>query len=132
MEFNPLIPIGSEIKVDKLKIKHLLAKKLLDALPRVIVGSVIDYKMTDGKGIGYVLMTQYNQEIWIFEEELTEQTKSEYSLKSINTKNSIIYKEMILAKNNLVYEINGNRNVKSVANPINFISWLIFTLKDIF
>ena len=132
MEVNPLIPIGAKIKVDKSKIENLLPNKLLDKLPQQINGEVIDYKMTDGMGIGYVLMTEDNIKIWIFNTELNEQTRKEYSLeepnKYYNPKNS----DLILGKYKVAYEINGNRNIKTIANPINLINWLIFTMKDIF
>ena len=132
MEVNPLIPIGAKIKVDKSKIENLLPSKLLDKLPQQINGEIIDYKMTDGMGIGYVLMTEDNIKIWIFNTELNEQTRKEYSLeesnKYYNTQNS----DLILGKYKVAYEINGNRNIKTIANPINLINWLIFTMKDIF
>ena len=46
MEVNPLIPIGERIEVDKSKIENLLPNKLLDDLPQVISGEIVDYKMT--------------------------------------------------------------------------------------
>ena len=132
MEVNPLIPIGAKIKVDKSKIENLLPNKLLDTLPKQINGEIVDYKMTDGMGIGYVLMTEDNIKIWIFNTELNEQTRKEYSLeesnKYYNPKNS----NLIVGKYKVDYEINGTRNIKTVANPINLINWLIFTMKDIF
>ena len=132
MEVNPLIPIGAKIKVDKSKIENLLPNKLLDKLPKQINGEIVDYKMTDGMGIGYVLMTENNLRIWIFNSELNEQTRKEYNLqentKFYNPKNS----DLILGKYKVAYEINGNRNIKTIANPINLINWLIFTMKDIF
>ncbi len=131
MEVNPLIPIGVKIKVDKSKIENLLPNKLLDDLPQVINGEIIDYKMTDGMGIGYVLMTENNLKIWIFNTELNEQTRKEYRLeeatKYFNPQNS----DLILGKYKVAYEINGNRNIKTIANPINLINWLIFAMKDI-
>ena len=84
MEVNPLIPIGTKIKVDKSKIENLLPNKLLDDLPQMINGEIVDYKMTDGMGIGYVLMTENNLKIWIFNTELNEQTRKEYSLEDTN------------------------------------------------
>ena len=72
MEVNPLIPIGERIEVDKSKIENLLPNKLLDDLPQMISGEIVDYKMTDGMGIGYVLMTKNNLKIWIFATELKE------------------------------------------------------------
>ena len=132
MEINPLIPIGAKIKVDKSKIENLLPNKLLDKLPQQINGEIIDYKMTDGMGIGYVLMTEDNIKIWIFNTELNEQTRKEYSLEESNKYYNPQNSDLILGKYKVAYEINGNRNIKTIANPINLINWLIFTMKDIF
>ena len=132
MEVNPLIPIGAKIKVDKSKIENLLPNKLLDTLPKQINGEIVDYKMTDGMGIGYVLMTEDNIKIWIFNTELNEQTRKEYSLEESNKYYNPQNSDLILGKYKLAYEINGNRNIKTIANPINLINWLIFTMKDIF
>tara|TARA_Y100001968_G_scaffold314642_1_gene340274 strand:+ start:225 stop:623 length:399 start_codon:yes stop_codon:yes gene_type:complete len=132
MEVNPLIPIGAKIKVDKSEIENLLSSKLLDDLPQIINGEIVDYKMTDGMSIGYVLMTENNLKIWIFNTELNEETRREYKIgntyKYHNPKNS----DLVLGKYNISYEINGNRSIKMIANPINLINWLIFTLKDNF
>ena len=132
MEVNPLIPIGSKIKVDKSKIESQLSNKLLDDLPQMINGEIVDYKMTDGMGIGYVLMTDNNLKIWIFNTELNEQTRKEYSLEETNKYYNPENSDLILGKYKVAYELNGNRNVKTIANPINLINWLIFTMKDIF
>ena len=132
MEVNPLIPIGAKIKVDKSKIENLLPNKLLDKLPQQINGEIVDYKMTDGMGIGYVLMTEDNIKIWIFNTELNEQTRKEYSLEESNKYYNPQNSDLILGKYKAAYEINGNRNIKTIANPINLINWLIFTMKDIF
>ena len=132
MEVNPLIPIGAKIKVDKSKIENLLPSKFLDKLPQQINGQIIDYKMTDGMGIGYVLMTENNIKIWIFNTELNEQTREEYSLEESNKYYNPQNSDLILGKYKVAYEINGNRNIKTIANPINLINWLIFTMKDIF
>ena len=132
MEVNPLIPIGAKIKVDKSKIENLLPNKLLDDLPQMINGEIVDYKMTDGMGIGYVLMTEDNIKIWIFNTELNEQTRKEYSLEESNKYYDPQNSDLILGKYKVAYEINGNRNIKTIANPLNLINWLIFTMKDIF
>ena len=132
MEVNPLIPIGAKIKVDKSKIENQLRNKLLDDLPQMINGEIVDYKMTDGMGIGYVLITESNLKIWIFNTELNEQTRKEYSLKETKKFNNTENGDLIIGKYKVTYMINGNRNIKTIANPINLINWLIFTMKDIF
>ena len=132
MEVNPLIPIGAKIKVDKSKIENLLPNKLLDDLPQMINGEIVDYKMTDGMGIGYVLMTENNLKIWIFKTELDEQTRKEYNLEETYKYYKPENSDLILGKYKVVYEINGNRNIATITNPINLIKWLTFTMKDIF
>ena len=132
MEINPLIPIGTKIKVDKSKIENLISNKILDELPRFINGEVIDYKMTDGMGIGYVLITDNNQKIWVFNSELNDQTKREYKIVIKNENTNIINKEFIKVIERVKYDLNGNKKMKTIANPINIFSWLIYTLKDIF
>jgi len=131
MAVIPLIPVGAKIKVDKSKIQNVLPKKILEDLPKMINGKVIDYKMTDGMGIGYVLMTESNLKIWIFNNELNEQTKREYKIEETKNSTNFISKALISNLNKVKYNINGDRSVKALANPINLISWLIFTSKDI-
>ena len=132
MNFNPLIPIGSKIKIEKSKIKNVLPKKLLDSLPQIINGKVLDYKMTDGMGIGYVLMTENNLKIWIFTNELDSQTKTEYKIVDSNKSHNIINGALLAQLNKVKYEIDGSKKIKTIANPLNLIAWLIFSLKDIF
>ena len=131
MEVNPLIPIGERIEVDKSKIENLLPNKLLDDLPQIIDGEIVDYKMTDGMGIGYVLITENNLKIWIFNTELNEQTRKEYRIEDTNKYQNPKNSNLILGNYKVAYEINGNKNIKTIANPINLINWFIFTIKDI-
>ena len=132
MEVNQLIPIGEKIKVDKSKIENLLPNKLLEDLPQLINGVIVDYKMTDGMDIGYVLMTENNKKIWIFNTELSEQTIREYGIKGTNKFHNSTNSDLIPWKYKVNYEINGNRSIKTIINPINLSKWIIFTLKDIF
>ena len=131
MEVNPLIPIGAKIMVDKSKIENLLPNKLINDLPQLINGVIVDYKMTDGMSIGYVLMTENNQKIWIFNSELNKQTIKEYRLDDTNKLDNTKNNNLILGKYKVDYEMNGNRKVITIVNPINLINWIIFTMKDI-
>ena len=132
MKVNPLIPIGAMIKVNKSKIESLVPNKILENLPQIINGKIIDYKMTDGMDIGYVLMTENNLKIWIFKNELNEETIKEYKIEDTNKYND--QKEsinLVIGEYKVSYDINSNRSIKSITNPFNLIKWLIFTLKDI-
>ena len=131
MKVNPLIPIGAMIKVNKSKIENLVPNKTLENLPQIINGKIVDYKMTDGMGIGYVLMTENNLKIWIFKNELNEETIKEYKIEDTNKYLDKENNDLIKWKYEVNYDINGNRNIKSIANPFNLIKWLLFTLKDI-
>ena len=132
MNYNPLIPIGSKIKIEKSKIENVIPNKLLDGLPQIINGKVVDYKMTDGMGIGYVLMTENNLKIWIFNSELNDQTRKEYKIEDLKKSENFIAQAISSKLYKVKYDLNGNRKLKNIANPINLLSWLIFTLKDIF
>tara|TARA_Y100001968_G_scaffold312678_1_gene336111 strand:+ start:234 stop:632 length:399 start_codon:yes stop_codon:yes gene_type:complete len=132
MKINPLIPVGSMITVDKSKIENVLPRKILDDLPQIINGEVIDYKMTDGMDIGYVLKTDKNLKIWIFNSELNEQTRREYKIEDSRISTNFIIKYLLSRIDKVEYDINGNRSIKIISNPFNLLSWLIFTLKDIF
>ena len=118
--------------IDKSKIENVLSEKILDDLPLMINGEVIDYKMTDGMDIGYVLMTDNNLKIWIFKSELNEQTKKEYKIEDSKISTNIITKELLSRISKVKYDLNGNRSIKKISNPFNLISWLIFTIKDVF
>ena len=131
MKFNPLIPIGTKIKIDKAKIESLANENFFENLPQMISGEIVDYKMTDGMDIGYVLKIENNQKVWIFSHELDDQTKKEYKINYFKTKTTTNTKD-IIGKIKINYEINGNRNIKTLANPINLITWIGYTLKDIF
>ncbi len=132
MEVNPLIPIGTKIKVDKSKMENLIQTKFMDNLPQTINGEIVDYKMTDGQGIGYVLMTDNNKQIWIFNTELNAQIRKEYKIEVNNKYYIQNSNNFLFEKYKINYEINGNRSIRTTANPINLIYWLIYTLKDIF
>ena len=132
MDVIPLIPVGASIKVDKSKIMNVLPNKILEDLPKMIDGKVVDYKMTDGMGIGYVLMTENNLKIWIFNSELNDQTRKEYKIEDLKKSENFIAQAISTQLYKVKYDLNGNRKLKNIANPINLLSWLIFTLKDIF
>ena len=132
MESKGLIPIGSEITIYKSKIKTVLTQELLTTLPREITASIIDYKITDGKGIGYVLMTDSKLKIWIFSNELNEEIKGKYGIDDIYFSESINSNGSLISRYVREVELTSNYKVSYLLNPINLIKWSIYTLKDIF
>ena len=128
MKISPLIPIGTKLTINKSKISNRLTKNSLEKLPKLINGEIIDYKMTDGMGIGYVLMTENNFKIWIFQDELNIETRIKFNIEK--EKKNTIYKSL-LKEYIKDYELKGTRKVKELTNPIHLLNWLLFTLKDI-
>ena len=62
--------IGSRVKVDLDQVRDRIPGKLLKQLTEDPRGKVIDYKMTDGQGIGVVLEFSDGTTSWFFEEEI--------------------------------------------------------------
>ncbi len=62
--------IGSQIKVDLEKIRDSIPQALAQKLTKDPRGTVKDYKMTDGGGIGLVLEFSDGSKGWFFEDEL--------------------------------------------------------------
>ena len=132
MESKALIPIGEEINVYKSKIKTDLPQASLNKLPREITAKIIDYKMTDGNGIGYVLMTERKLQIWIFSNELKEETLRKYGINDISFNEGRNRGSRLIRQYAGEYELNGNYKISYLINPINIFKWSIYTLKDIF
>ena len=132
MESKFLIPLGSEINVYKSKIKTDLPQALLTKLPSEIIAKVIDYKMTDGNGIGYVLMTESKLKIWIFSNELNDKIKDKYSVDDLSYNENIAKQGTVINQYIGELDLNGDYKISYLINPINFVKWSLYTLKDVF
>ena len=62
--------IGSTVKVNLDKVRDRIPVKLLNQLSDDPRGRVVDYKMTDGLGIGVVLKLSDGSTSWFFEDEV--------------------------------------------------------------
>ena len=65
-----LTRIGSKIKVNLDRVRDRIPSNLIELLESDPNGTVRDYKMTDGKGIGVVLEFSNGQKNWFFEDEI--------------------------------------------------------------
>ncbi len=121
------VKIGNKVKVNLALTKDRLTKETIEAINISSECKISDFKITDGKGIGVVLNLSNGKEEWFFENEIQildeegniieEETKNE-------DKNLFLY-----AVKNLNYEPKSKSN--ALLNPINFLTWLIISLKDI-
>ena len=63
--------IGSKIKINIERVKDRIPSYLINQLSEDPRGTVIDYKMTDGRGIGLVLKLKDGSQNWFFEDEVS-------------------------------------------------------------
>jgi len=121
--------IGNSAKVNLKLTKDRLNKDIVDAINTSSVGTIKDFKITDGKGIGVVLKLSNGKEQWFFEDEIDifdENGKLIQKVKNSKENNNLVFDTL----KELKYE-NKNK-VGELLNPINFFLWLVVSFKDIF
>ena len=121
--------VGNSVQINLEQSKDRLTKEIIDAINVSSVGKILDFRITDGKGIGVILQLSNGKEQWFFEDEIDLLDENGNLLKKINDneeKNNFAFN--ILTK--LKYE-NKNK-VSELLNPINFFLWLVVSFKDIF
>jgi hypothetical protein len=63
------ISIGSKVRITR--VRDRIPADLVASLKADPTGTVTDYKVTDGKGIGVVVALSGGGTIWFFEDEIT-------------------------------------------------------------
>ena len=121
--------VGNSVQVNIEQSKDRLTKEIIDAINVSSVGKILDFRITDGKGIGVILQLSNGKEQWFFEDEIDLLDENGNLLKktSDNEENNN-FAFNILTR--LKYE-NKNK-VSELLNPINFFLWLVVAFKDIF
>jgi len=128
MEFLDLVKIGSPVNINVNLSKDRLSSKTLNAIKDSSSFKVKDFRLTDGKGVGVIVEFSNGEEEWFFENEI----------EILDDNGKIIPRNDTLEKNfsisNLLKDLKykPRTNVKELINPINFFSWLIYSIKDIF
>ncbi len=62
--------IGSKVRVDLSTLRDRIPTNLVKKLEENPRGTLIDYKMTDGQGVGVVLELNDGSKSWFFEDEI--------------------------------------------------------------
>ena len=121
--------IGNSVKINLELIKNRFSKEVQEAIEVSSVATITDFRITDGKGIGVILRLSNGQEKWFFENEIN----------LLDEDGNIINNELVLNEsNNLITRILNDLNyenkkeMRDLLNPVNFLIWLIASLKDIF
>ena len=128
MDFLDLVKIGTSIKINVDLSKDRLNSKTMNAIKENSIFKVKDFRLTDGKGVGVIVELSNGDEEWFFENEI----------EILDENGKIIPRFDAIEKNNffskLLKELNykSKTNVKELINPINFFSWLFYSLKDVF
>ena len=127
MEFLDLVKIGSPVNINVNLSKDRLSSKTLNAIKNSSSFKVKDFRLTDGKGVGVIVEFSNGEEEWFFENEI----------EILNENGKIIPRVDAIERNflsNLLKDLRykPKANIKELINPINFFSWLIYSLKDIF
>ena len=123
------VEIGNMVKVNLENSRDTLSKEIIDTLKKSPIGTISDFRITDGKSIGVILKLTNGAEQWFFENEI-----------EILDENGNVMKQVIYTneKNNLIYEIfkdlnyKNKKKVSDLINPLNFFLWLIVSFKDNF
>ena len=128
MEFLDLVKIGSLVNINVNLSKDRLTSKTLNAIKESSSFKVKDFRLTDGKGVGVIVQFSSGEEEWFFENEIEILDENGKIIPRVDSteKNSFF--------NNLLkdFKYEKKTNIKDLINPINFFSWLIYSLKDIF
>ena len=122
------VKIGNSVKVNLQLSKDRLTKEIIDALNVSSVGKISDFRITDGKGIGVVLILSNGKKQWFFEDEIDLIDENGSVIKNVrNTKES----NNFIFDNLRVLNYEKKNNVNELLNPKNFFVWLIVSFKDI-
>ena len=123
------VKIGNSVQVNLELSKDRLTKETIDAINVSSLGKVSDFRITDGKGIGVILLLSNGKEQWFFENEIDLLDENGNVIKKNNNKkeNSNFIFDFLRGLN---YE--NKKKVSELLNPINFFIWMVVSFKDIF
>ena len=121
--------IGNSVQINLESTKARLSREIVAAINVSSVAKIMDFRITDGKGIGVILQLSNGKEQWFFEDEIDLLDENGNVIKKNNDKkeNSNFIFDFL---KELHYE-NKNK-VSELLNPINFFIWLFVSFKDIF
>ena len=121
--------IGNSVKINLDLSKDRLNKEIIEDIKLSSLGTIKDFRITDGKGIGVILKLSNGKEKWFFENEIDIIDKNGDIINKKNDKNQDNNSIFNMIKN-LKYQ--NKKEIFKLINPFNFILWLIVSFKDVF
>ena len=141
MKIIEIAEIGSTVQIKLDLAKNRLTKESIQAIEVSSRYKIIDFKITDGKGIGVVLKLSNGKEEWFFEDEIDILDENGEIIEKIETEeernllfeifNFIRIVSWTLLALVIPTEYRQTSKIKDLLNPLNFLSWLINSFKDI-
>ena len=121
--------IGNTVKVNLEQTNDRLTKEVIEVINKSSLGIISDFRITDGKGIGVILKLSNGKEQWFFENEIDILDENGIVIERGIGKNEDISLIFKIIKN---IEFDKKNKISDLLNPINFVIWLIASLKDNF
>ena len=128
MKILDKVQIGNTVKVNLQLSKDRLSREVINSLNISSIGTISGFKITDGKGIGVILKLSNGKEQWFFENEI-EILDNNGNVMETNIDRNDNNNFIVTFSKNLKYE-NKNK-ISDLLNPLNFLIWLIISLKDV-
>ena len=128
MEFLDLVKIGSLVKINVNLSKDRLTAKTINAIKESTSFKIKDFRLTDGKGVGVIVEFSNGEEEWFFENEIEILDENGKVIPRADATDKNIFISNLLKD----FKYKSKTDIKKLINPINFFSWLIYSLKDIF
>ena len=128
MKILDKVQIGNTVKVNLQLSKDRLSREVINSLNISSIGTISGFKITDGKGIGVILKLSNGKEQWFFENEI-EILDNNGNVMETNIDRNDNNNFIVTFTKNLKYE-NKNK-ISDLLNPLNFLIWLIISLKDV-
>tara|TARA_Y100000589_G_scaffold225840_1_gene213275 strand:- start:216 stop:602 length:387 start_codon:yes stop_codon:yes gene_type:complete len=128
MEFLDLVKIGSLVKINVNLSKDRLTAKTINAIEESTSFKIKDFRLTDGKGVGVIVEFSNGEEEWFFENEIEILDENGKVIPRADATDKNIFISNLLKD----FKYKSKTDIKKLINPINFFSWLIYSLKDIF
>ncbi len=121
------IPLGSPVIIDTITGKYTMKDKINKNIALMPEGIVTAY-CNELSGEFLIVRLRSNIEIKVTENELSNCTRNYYFSKKIVTFGA--FKRIIdYLKTEFIFT--GNRNIKYLINPFNFLKWIRYTMKDV-